>query len=150
MAQPTAERHPKGLDAYWLGVWRHALKVMKDQKTWTWEQRPLLDEYVFALKAAEQARVGFGWLDHLMGVETSDEVDFIALKQIATGLPVQWDRHTKRATALADVLLLTERSRKAHGLGIEGADEPAAEDDWSSIYGDDNGASNVTQLRRSS
>jgi hypothetical protein len=117
MGVPTAETPPPGLNAYWLGVWRHVLKVLKEQKTWAWEQRPLVDEYVFALKAAEEARRGFDWLDALekYADENAHELempDFRALAQIATGLPGMWDRHSKRASALADQLALTPRGRK--------------------------------------
>lgn len=101
MAAATAEQAPVGLDAYWLGVWRHALKVLKGQKTWAWEQRPLLDEYVFALIAAKDAR------------EAGEELS--------------WHRHSQRASALADQLVLTPRARKAHGIhddDDEGAGNP--------------------------
>lgn len=95
---PTAERPPEGLDAYWLGVWRHVLKVLKDQGSWAWELRPLVDEYVFALIAAREAR-------------TDDT-------------PAQWDRHARRASGLADQLLLTARGRKAAGF-VNQDEEPA-------------------------
>lgn len=88
---PVAEQHPEGLDAYWLGVWRHALKTMKGQGSWDWELRPLLDEYVFALIEAADARE--------IGAET------------------RWDRAAKRASALADQLALTPRGRKAAAIG---------------------------------
>lgn len=121
MGQPTAERPPEGLSAYWLGVWRHALKVLKERKTWAWEQRPLLDEYVYALMAAEDARNGFKWLDALeQYAENADDLPNIAwtvLQQIAGGVPTQWDRHTKRAAALADQLALTPRGQKAVTAG---------------------------------
>jgi hypothetical protein len=114
---PTAERPPRGLDAYWLGVWRHALKQLQAQESWAWEQKPLLDEYVWALKAAEDARKGFKWLDALeVYAENADELPEVAwatLAKIAGGLPAQWDKHTKRAMALADQLALTDRGRKA-------------------------------------
>lgn len=121
---PTAEKPPKGLSAEWLGVWRHALKVLKEQGTWKWEQRPLLDEYVFALMEAERARVGFGWLDALeLYVKDPDNdvpgVAWSTLGQIASGLPTQWDRHVKRAAKLADVLLLTPEAQRQHGIGTE-------------------------------
>ena len=116
---PTAERPPKGLTAYWLGVWRHALKVMREQGTWSWELRPLLDEYLFALRGAEDARNGFKWLDHLEESVASEDVDWMVLKAIATGLPAMWDRHAKRAAALADQLALTPRGRKAVGVAHE-------------------------------
>ncbi|GAC1406101.1 MAG: hypothetical protein NVSMB60_25780 [Mycobacterium sp.] len=90
---PAAERPPEGLDAWWLGVWRGALKALKEQGSWAWQQRPLLDEYVFALIAAQSAR---------------DDED--------AGV---WDRHVRRASVLADQLALTPRGRKAVGVGEE-------------------------------
>lgn len=117
---PTAERPPQGLSAYWLGVWRHALKTLKDQGSWAWEQKPLLDEYVYALMEAERARVGFGWLDALehyaRDADDLPQIAWTTLGQIASSLPTQWDRHTKRAAALADQLALTPRGRKAVGV----------------------------------
>lgn len=123
---PTAEKPPQGLDAYWLGVWRHALKTLKDQGTWAWELKPLLDEYVFAMKGAADAREGFAWLDRLEDVAES-EIEWTVLKQIAAGLPTQWDKHTKRAAALADQLALTPRGRKAVGVGDQDDDTEAAD-----------------------
>ena len=129
MARPTAERSPSGLNSYWTHVWEHALKQLKAQGSWAWEQKPLLDEYVFALKGAEDARNGFGWLDALEKyADDADELPDIAwgaLRTIATGLPVQWDKHTKRAMALADQLALTERGRKAADVGKQDDDERA-------------------------
>lgn len=123
---PTAEKPPEGLNAYWLGVWRHCLKTLKDQGSWAWEQKPLLDEYVFAMRGAADARKGFKWLDHLAEAVASEDVDWVVLRTIATGLPTQWDRHVKRAAALADQLGLTPRGRKAGGIGgRQEADEPA-------------------------
>lgn len=127
--RPTSERPPKGLDAEWSGVWRTALKAVKEQGTWAAEQKPLLDEYIFALRAAEATRDGFGWLRALEAyAEDADELPEIAwsvLGQIAVGLPTQWDRHTKRAAALADQLALTPRGRKAINLvDDEDQDEP--------------------------
>lgn len=123
MGVPTAETPPKGLDAYWLGVWRHVLKTLKEQGTWAWEQRPLVDEYVYAMKAAREAREGFDWLDSLEEyAENADDLPDIAwtvLRQIATGLPSMWDKHAKRAAALADQLALTPRGRKAIGIKRE-------------------------------
>jgi hypothetical protein len=105
--------------------------VLKDQDTWAWEQKPLLDEYVFALRAAEDARQGFAWLDHLEESVASEEIDWIVLRQIAGALPTQWDRHTKRAAALADVLILTPAARKRHGIigGDEESEDAFAEFD---------------------
>lgn len=127
---PTAERPPKNLNAYWLGIWRHALKTLKDQDTWAWEQKPLLDEYVYALCAAEDARNGFKWLDVLeeyadANAEDMPAISWTALRQIAGSLPTLWDKHSKRAAALADQLALTPRGRKAINLATTDDDENA-------------------------
>lgn len=118
---PTAERPPQGLDAYWTGAWRHALSTLKEQGTWAWELKPLLDEYIYALRGAEATRNGFAWLEALEEyAEHADELPEIAwsvLREIAGSLPTQWDRHTKRAAALADQLALTPRGRKVVGIG---------------------------------
>lgn len=89
--KPAAERCPPGLEADFVHVFDHALKVLKEQGTWAWELAPLLAEYVHALQAADWCR-------------RNDE-------------PTQWDRHSKRAAALADQLALTPRGRKAVGVG---------------------------------
>ena len=109
----------------WLDVWRRALWAMKAHGTWGPEMRPLLDEYVLALRAATEAREGFAWLDHLEGV-ASDDVDWVVLGKIAGGLPTQWDRHARRASALADQLGLTPRGRqKVRASGGDGDSKPA-------------------------
>lgn len=137
MALPTAERPPTGLDSYWLGVWRHALKVMQEQGTWDWALRPLLDEYVYALKAADATREGFKWLDALERyAEDADDLPDIAwvtLGKIAGGLPTQWDRHAKRAALLADKLVLTPEAQKRHGI----FDEPEEEDAFADLDAED-------------
>jgi hypothetical protein len=130
---PTAERPPAGLNSYWTGTWRRALKILKEQGTWAWEQKPLLDEYIHALHAAESSRKGFAWLDHLEDAVASEEIDWIALRTIATGLPTQWDRHTKRAAALADQLALTPRGRKAINVGDDQGDAGKANDPLSGL-----------------
>ncbi len=128
---PEAERPPHGLDAHHLGVWRHCLKVLQEQGTWRWELAPLLAEYVYALMGARDARDGWEWLgrfeqhiERLADSADPDSVDWAALSRvtarldrIANGIPVQWDRHTKRAAALADQLALTPRGRKVAGVG---------------------------------
>jgi hypothetical protein len=111
------------LNSYWTHVWDHALSVLKAQGTWTWEQKPFLDEYVFALRAAEAARDGFAWLEHLEQVEELSEQAWKTLASISGGLPTQWDRHTKRAAALADALILTPKAQRAHGIGTDTDDE---------------------------
>lgn len=67
------------------------MRAMKAQETWTWDLRPLLDEYVYALLEAERARL-------------ADE-------------GTTWDRHTKRAALLADKLILTPEAKRRHGVG---------------------------------
>lgn len=101
MGVPTAETPPVGLDAYWLGCWRHALKVLKGQGTWAWELKPLLDEYVFAMVDAEQARLG--------------------------GESARWDKAVKRASMLADQLALTEIGRKRIKLKVKEGEEDDAD-----------------------
>lgn len=107
MPVPTAERPPQGLTADWLGVWRHAMKVLKEQGTWKWEQRPLLDEYVEALIEACTAR-------DLAKEDPYHETDK-GLLHPHPGFQ-QADRAARRAVVLADTLLLTESARRAHGL----------------------------------
>lgn len=112
------------------------MTVLKDQGTWCWEQKPLLDEYVFALRAAEATRDGFGWLEalerHVDNAE-APEIAWDVLKQVAAGLPTQWDRHTKRAMALADQLVLTPRSRKAHGIFDDGDEDESGQDPFAGL-----------------
>lgn len=139
-AVPTAERAPAGLNAYWLGAWRRALKSLKDQDTWALEQKPLLDEYIFALRAAEDARKGFKWLDVLEEYADANAADmpaisWTALRQIAGSLPTVWDKHSKRAAALADQLALTPRGRKAINLGSNEDEEP--DDPFGFLQGDE-------------
>ena len=100
--RPTAERPPSGLDSHWTHTWDCALEVMREQGSWSWELKPLLDEYVQALKAAQAAR--------------------------EDGEDTRWDRHAKRAAGLADQLALTPRGRKAAGLvGTDEAEEDPLE-----------------------
>lgn len=108
---PTAERPPKGLDAHHLGVWRHALKTLKALELWTWELAPLLGEYVHALQAADRARL-------------ADE-------------PTQWDRHAKRAAALADQLALTPRGRKAIALASDDPEDAGPADPFAALDTDE-------------
>lgn len=94
---PTPERPPGELSSYWSHFWCHCRDAMKEQGTWSRELKPLLDEYVYALVHAEQAR-------------ERDEA-------------TNWDRHSKRAHQLAHTLILTPEARKRHGIGE--ADQPA-------------------------
>lgn len=111
---PSAERHPEGMAAFWVHTWQHALKVLKGQGTWAWEQKPLLDEYVFALREARTAR-------ELAEEDPYHETD----KGLLHPHPgfAQADRAARRAVVLAETLKLTpEQQRK---LGVKENDEPA-------------------------
>lgn len=112
---PVAETPPFGLTAYWLGVWRHALKVMKEQDSWAWEQKPLLDEYVAALVEAEGAR-------QLAKEDPYHETE----KGLLHPHPgfAQADRASRRAVVLAGTLLITPEAQRAHGLDEPGEEEP--------------------------
>lgn len=118
MAVPVAERPPQGLDARWLGVWRHALKVMKEQGTWAWEQRPLLDEYVAALMEAETARA---------------QAESAPYHETDKGLLhphpgfQQADRAARRAVVLAETLVLTPEAQRAAGIEGEDPDGPTGD-----------------------
>lgn len=126
---PTAERPPQGLSAHWLGVWRHAIKTLKAQKSWAWEQAPLLAEYVYALREADTARA-LAECDPYHRTEQG-------LLHVHPGF-TQADRAVKRAEGLAKTLKLTPEEqaklRKAQPEVIEPkantpADEMAALDE---------------------
>lgn len=104
--KPAAERCPEGLDSDHVHVWDHAIKTLKALELWSWELSPLLREYVRALQRADWAH-------------RNDE-------------PTEWDRHAKRAAALADQLALTPRGRKAVGVGDKD-DEPEAADPFAAL-----------------
>jgi hypothetical protein len=128
MPQVPSHERPPGIKMPWLQVWRNTLAELKEIGIWAPHLRPLLDEYVWALKGAEDARNGFAWLDHLTETVASEEIDWIALQKIAGGLPTAWDRHAKRAAALADQLCLSPRGAKAAGIG-RGTEEEEQEID---------------------
>jgi hypothetical protein len=107
MPIPVAETPPQGLDAYWLGCWRHVLKTLKLQGTWAWEQRPLVDEYIFALAHARIAR--------------------------EEGEMKVWGNLATRASALADQLALTPRGRKAAGVKREEGEDEQAKDPFAAL-----------------
>lgn len=116
---PTAERPPRGLDANWLGVWRHALKTMKAQQTWTWEQAPLLAEYVYALREAEDER------DNARS-QPYRETDQ-GLMHPHPGFSIS-DRAVKRANALAKTLRLTHEEQEKLRKSRAGKDESQRKD----------------------
>lgn len=96
MAARSPTRHPEGLGLHWSHVWDTAFRRKQADGTWSIGQSPLLDEYVFALRAADDAR--------------------------EAGEDVKWDRHAKRAAALADQLVLTPAARRRLGVGAKGKD----------------------------
>ncbi len=110
MALPATDRPPRGLDAAWLAVWRNALKVLKAQGSWAGEQRPLLDEYVLALREAKSAR---------------ERAELDPYHETEKGLVhphpgfQQADRATRRAVVLADTLVLTVGAQRLAGIEVE-------------------------------
>jgi hypothetical protein len=117
--RPTCERPPAGINAYWSRTFDHAVRVLKEQGTWADESKALLDEYVLALVAAERCRDGWVWMEALdeSAPREWSESTVVELARAMQSLSTQWDRHVKRAMALADQLALTPRGRKAAGVG---------------------------------
>lgn len=70
-------RAPRGLGSVFCRVWHDTLEELRESGEWKPYKRALLDEYVFALKAAAESR---------------------------DGKPVEWDRHVRRSMTLADRL----------------------------------------------
>lgn len=99
---------PSSLPAERGRYWTRCMKVLKEQGSWDYPQRALLDEFVLALVAAQDAR--------------------------EDGRDTDWDRNAKRASALADQLALTPRGRKAAGLR-NGDDDEANADPFSDFDG---------------
>lgn len=125
MGVASIEKCPAGLDPKWSATWRLTRDELKEAGTFSASMRPLLDEFVFALKGAEDARIGFGWLDALeiYASENESEMeipDWRALAQISGSLPTQWDKHAKRASALADQLGLSPKAQRSLGKKLEG------------------------------
>lgn len=115
--RPTAERPPTGLDSFWTHTWNHALKVLKEQGTWKWEQKPLLDEYILALREARWSR---------------EEAEKDPYHETEKGLLhphpgfAQADRAARRAVLLADTLLLTPAEQRK--LSATSSDNAAPKD----------------------
>lgn len=112
--RPAYERPPTKIGAHWTRVWDGALKVLKDQGTWSAEQKPLLDEYVLALKEVADAREA-----------AAGEPYKTSVHQLLHAHPgwQQADRSLKRALALAEVLVLTPKAQDAL-LGEDDGDDP--------------------------
>jgi hypothetical protein len=101
---PTWER-PPAIRPPWYDFWRAAMAKMKEMGTWSSIARPLLDEYVAALRVAEDHRA----LAEADPVQVNRE----------SGLPhphgcfASADRELRRAAMLAGELLLTPKAQKA-------------------------------------
>ena len=113
--RPAAERAPTGLGSHWLHTWEHALKVLKAQETWAWEQKPLLDEYVMALREARTSR-------ELAEADPYHETD----KGLLHPHPgfAQADRAARRAVLLADTLKLTPEQQRKLNARDAGESDP--------------------------
>src|SRR5437667_342125 len=98
----SALERPPGWPEPWLGLWRITHKQLREQGSWVPAHKPLLDEYVRALKLARTAfEAGEGG-----------------------------DRHSKRALAYATELGLTPRAQKALRVkakeAVDGEQDPFA------------------------
>lgn len=139
----SIERCPSNLPKRWQAIWRQARDEMKEAGTFTAAMRPLLDEYVYAMQAAEDARKGFKWLDALevYAHENAAELelpDWRALAQITGSLPSMWDKHVKRAADLAGLLGLTpkaQRDLKRKTTGKDGGDGDSKPDPFAALDG---------------
>lgn len=153
MGVPSIEKCPSGLDPKWSATWRLTRDELKEAGTFSASMRPLLDEFVYALKAAEEARVGFKWLDSLERyAEDASEDDLPAiawtvLERIATGLPNVWDKHAKRASALADQLGLSPKAQRSLGKKLEGGKDGKQDADPFSGLDDEVGAKRKAKAR---
>ena len=89
MGVTTLEKAPNGLHEPWLGIWRASLRAMQAQGTWNPALRPLLDLYIFALAAAEQARAaGYNMLLWTTAVEDIDGLEELTQQEIANELGI--------------------------------------------------------------
>lgn len=96
---------PPAIHEPWLQVWRLALRAMKESGTWSPPMRPLLDEYVTALRTAREHRLA-GEIDP---IEINRES---GLSHMHAGF-ASASKHLADARALADLLGLTPKARKA-------------------------------------
>jgi hypothetical protein len=126
---------PPGVKEPWLAVWRLALKAMKEVGTWSAPMKPLLDEYVTALRVAREyraiAEAGVQTIHHRAkdGEEAWDETLPAGIQRsMDTGIDHPHkgfdlaDREMRRAMSLADMLGLTPKAQKA--LVEKAAEEP--------------------------
>lgn len=112
MGVATLERAP-GLREPWLGYWRVSLRAMKDAGSWSLAVRPLLDEYIAALRMADVARLAAGSREFVEGEARTFAHPGIMLA----------DRESRRALMLADALGLTPRAAES----ADAAADPFAE-----------------------
>jgi len=99
----------------WLELWKSTLKILKDQKTWTPELRPRLEHYVNYLRLAHTYRVEA----ERVGFTTHPESGRVFAHPGAS-LARDYERE---ARALAEVLVLTPASRRAHGIDDDEGDD---------------------------
>lgn len=114
---PHYER-PPAVKEPWLGIWRFALRQMQAQGTWTPVCKPLLDEYVAALRLAVEHRA----LAEADPVQVNRES---GLQHMHAGFSSA-DREHRRAQALAVELLLTPKAQRALIAAAKAAEKPAS------------------------
>jgi phage terminase small subunit len=120
---PTAELPPDVLieeqqadNPEWLELWKSTLKVLKKQGTWKPELRPQLEAYVNYLRLAKQ---------HRAAAEGNDFTEHPESGRVFAHPGFALARDAEReARALAEVLVLTPTSRRAHGID----DDPEGDD----------------------
>lgn len=114
MPSDRSESPPTGLRAPYLALWRGCLEALKRQGTWTPDQKPLLDDYVLAVRQS---------VEHQKVAEADP---FTVTEQgrvyAHPGFALA-DQAAKRAVLLADTLILSPKARRAHG--IDGDEEQA-------------------------
>lgn len=99
---------PPAITEPWLDAWRSALEQLKEQGSWVVAQRPMLDQYAFALRAADWA------------MEAGDA-------------QIEWDKHSKRALAFAEALGLTAKARKVLAVKAKAADSGEPPDPFEAL-----------------
>ncbi len=116
-----SNRPAEGIDkSPWRNLWEGCQRQLVEQGTWDDNQKPLLDQYIFAVKESLEAR------------EMADDRPF---SEHADGRVYAHpgfalaDRAAKRAATFADALVLTPKARKALGL----LKEAAVDDDDSQV-----------------
>lgn len=103
-----SDRPADGIDrSPWRNLWEGCQRQLKEQGTWQEQQKPLLDQYVFAVKEALEHRA---LADEQPTAEHADGRVYLHPGFASA------DRAVKRAASLADLLGLTPKARKALGL----------------------------------